>query len=51
MKHFYFFKSSRKSDKLTTLSIFTTSVKRAYALAQLHFFDKGYKGMPVRLAI
>lgn len=51
MNHIYFFKSTRKSDRLTVLTIATTTIKRAYALAQLHFFSKGYKGMPIQLAV
>lgn len=48
--HLYFFKSSRKSDKLSVLTIATSNFKRAMALAQLHFLTAGYKGKP-KLAI
>lgn len=51
MKKLYFFKSSRKSDNLSQITVFTNSVKRAYAMAQIHFIKAGYKGVPVQLAI
>ena len=51
MKHIYFFRSSRKSDKLSQITIFTNSVRKAYAMAQIHFIKAGYKGVPVKLAI
>ena len=51
MKHIYFFRSSRKSDKLSQITVFTNSVKRAYAMAQIYFIKSGYKGVPVKLAI
>ena len=45
----YFFKSSNKSDKLSQLTIGSTSMLRAYALAVMNFKSNGYKGTPVRL--
>ena len=48
--HIYFFTSTRKSDKLSVLTIATSSLKRAIAMAQLHFLNVGYKGKP-KLAI
>lgn len=45
----YFFKSSRKSDKLSQLTIASTSMLRAYALAVINFKNNGYKGTPIRL--
>lgn len=43
----YFFKSSRKSDKLVhPLTISTTSERRAFALAVLNFAKNGLKGSP-----
>lgn len=51
MKKLYFFKSSRKSDKLSQITVFTNSIRKAYAIAQIHFIKSGYKGVPVQLAI
>lgn len=48
---FYFFKSSRKSDKCSQVTIITSSVRRAYALAVVKFKEYGYKGTPKRLMI
>lgn len=45
----YFFKSSNKSDKLSQLTIGSTSMLRAYALAVMNFKSNGYKGTPIRL--
>ena len=43
----YFFKSSRKSDKLIhPLTISTTSERRAFALAVINFTKNGLKGSP-----
>lgn len=50
-KHFYFFTSSRKSDRLTSLSIYTDNAIKAFAMALAYFRDYGYKGRPVRLAV
>lgn len=43
----FFFKSSRKSDKLSQISVMTSSARRAYALAIVMFIKSGYKGKPV----
>lgn len=45
----YFFKSSNKRDELSQLTIASTSMLRAYALAVINFKNNGYKGTPVRL--
>lgn len=45
----YFFKSSRKSDKLSQLTIASSSMLRAYALAVMNFKSNGYLGTPVRM--
>ena len=45
----YFFKSSNKSDKLSQLTIGSSSILRAYALAVMNFKSNGYKGTPIRL--
>lgn len=43
----YFFKSSRKSDKLSQLTIGSRSLERATALAVIAFAKYGYLGSPV----
>lgn len=48
----YFFKSSRKSDKLVhPLTICSSNEKRAIALAIINFAKNGYKGSPKLLAV
>ena len=48
----YFFKSSRKSDKLAhPLTISTTSERRAFALAIINFTKNGLKGSPKLIAV
>ena len=49
----YFFKSSRKADKLShPLTISTNGgERRAYALALINFVKNGYKGSPKLLAV
>lgn len=48
----YFFKSSRKDDKLKhPITICSTSEKRAFALALINFIKNGYKGSPKLLAV
>lgn len=49
----YFFKSSRKSDKLThPLTISTNGGKRkAVSLAIMNFVKNGYKGSPRLIAL
>lgn len=43
----YFFKSSRKSDKLVhPLTICARNERRAYALAVINFVKNGLKGSP-----
>lgn len=51
MSHTYFFKSSEERDGLSVLTVFTSNVRRAYALAFNNFIKNGYKGYPVRLAV
>ena len=45
----FFFKSSRKSDKISVLTICTSTIARATSLAQLCFIKNKYKGKPVIL--
>lgn len=48
----YFFKSSRKSDKLIhPITVCSNSERRAFALAIINFAKNGYKGSPKLLAI
>lgn len=48
----YFFKSSRKSDKLVhPLTICSSSEKRAIALAVINFAKNGLKGSPEIIAL
>ena len=48
----YFYKSSRKSDKLVhPLTVCATSERRAFALALINFKKNSYKGSPKLLAI
>ena len=48
----YFFKSSRKDDKLVhPVTISTNSERRAIALAIINFTKNGLKGSPVLMAI
>lgn len=49
--HFYFFKSTNEKDSVSRLSIFTSSSKKAIALAHNYFAKYNYKGEPVMLAI
>lgn len=51
MAKFYFFKSSRKNDEITSLSVFTTSIEKAYFLAARCFLQNNCKGRPQMLAI
>jgi hypothetical protein len=48
----YFFKSSRKSDKLVhPLTICSSNEKRAIALAVINFAKNGLKGSPEMIAL
>ena len=48
----YFFKSSRKADKLSyPITVCAANERRAIALAILNFTKNGYKGSPKLLAI
>lgn len=47
----YFFKSSEERDGLSTLTVLSSSPRRAFGLAVINFIKNGYKGYPVRLAI
>lgn len=48
----YFYKSSRKSDKITNpITIMSGTERRADAIAIVKFIEWGYKGSPVRIAL
>lgn len=47
----FFFTSTRKSDRLSQITIVTTTPKRAYMRALVYFKEHGYKGSPKRLAV
>ena len=48
----YFFKSSRKDDKLThPITICASNEKRAFALALINFVKNGLKGSPKLIAV
>lgn len=51
MLHLYFFVSSKRYDTVRRLTISTTSVKRAYALAYKYFIANKAEGQPKLLAI
>lgn len=50
MKLFYFV-SSKGDDEVKRLTIGTTTIKRAYALAQIYFAKHKCKGVPQMLYI
>lgn len=47
----FFFTSSRKSDKVSQITIVTTCKERAVVLAAKCFIRNGYKGVPKMLAV
>lgn len=48
----YFFKSSRKSDKLVhPITVCSNNERKAIALAVLNFAKNGYKGSPKLIAL
>ena len=48
----YFFKSSRKSDKLShPITVCANNERRAIALAIINFAKNGYKGSPKMIAL
>lgn len=48
---FYFFKSNISNDEMSGISVFTTSLRKAYALAFKQFVKHNCKEVPVLLAI
>lgn len=49
--HFYFFKSTVSNDIVNSISIFTNSSKKAFALAHNYFAKYNCKGVPTMLAV
>lgn len=49
--HFYIFKSTNEEDSISRISIFTTSTKKAFALAHNYFAKHNCKGEPAMLAL
>ena len=47
MIHLYFFTSTNKRDKLSTLTIASSSFAKARMLATLNFIKNRYKGKPI----
>lgn len=51
LMHFYFFKSTNEKDSISGISVFTTTHKKAIALAHNYFAKHKCKGVPVVIAI
>lgn len=51
LMHFYFFKSTKENDALSGITVFTTSSKKAFALAYNYFAKYNCKGVPELIAI
>lgn len=51
LMHFYFFKSTNEKDSISGISIFTSTRKKAIALAYNYFAKHKCKGVPVTIAI
>lgn len=49
--HIYFFKSTNEKDSISRISIFTSTRKKAIALARNYFAKHKCKGEPAMLAI
>lgn len=47
MANFYFIKSSNKKDKIKRLTIFSSTARRAIAMAQVKFLESNCKGYPI----
>lgn len=51
LMHFYFFKSTNEKDSISGISVFTTTRKKAFALAYNYFAKHNCKGEPAIIAI
>ena len=47
----FFFASTRKTDKVTQITIISTDVVRAHIVANRYFKRAGYRGTPKLLAV
>jgi len=47
----FFFTSTRKSDKVSQITIVSTDIVRAHIVANYYFKRAGYKGQPKMLAV
>lgn len=47
----FFFTSTRKSDKVSQITIVSTDIVRAHVVANRYFKRAGYKGQPKMLAV
>lgn len=47
----FFFTSTRKSDKVTQITIVSTDVVRAHIVVNRYFKRAGYRGTPKLLAV
>lgn len=47
----FFFTSTRKSDKVTQITIVSIDIVRAHIVANHYFKRAGYKGQPKMLAV
>lgn len=51
MGKFYFFKSSADNDVMSGITVFTTNLRKAFALARICFAKNNCKGEPELMAI
>ena len=51
LMHFYFFKSTNEKDSISGITVFTSSPKKAFALAHKLFAKHKCKGEPAIIAI
>lgn len=47
----FFFTSTRKTDKVTQITIVSTDIVRAHIVANSYFKRAGYRGKPKMLAV
>lgn len=51
LMHFYFFKSTNEKDSISGISVFTSTRRKAIALAHNYFAKHKCKGEPAIIAI
>lgn len=49
--HFYFFKSTKEGDSISGLTVFTSSRRKAFALASKCFVKCNCEGVPAIMTI